>query len=96
MFCQNIQYNSAQKKKVETKEMGNLKMKMVLFMLMVLIVSINGETKEECYTRCIDDCGRAGVQCIKVCAISRRCNDKPPPATAAVSRSSSAATDAKP
>lgn len=64
---------------------------MVVFMLMVLIVTINGETKEECYTRCIDDCGRAGVQCIKICAISRRCNDKPPPAT--VSWSPSAATD---
>lgn len=75
------------------EEMENSKMKMVLlFMLMMLIVSTHGETKEECYSRCIDDCGRAGVQCIKVCAISRRCNDKPPPA-AAVSRPSSAATD---
>lgn len=59
-----------------------MKMRIVLVVFMMMIVSIQGETREECYDRCSKDC-----------AITRRCDDKPAaPVASSPPSSSSPAT----
>lgn len=68
----------------------------VVFMMAMMIVSIHGmvvtnETKEECYKRCMDECGIEGVDCIKICVIKDDCDHKPAAAVAKSQPSSSSA-----
>ena len=63
-----------------------MKIVFVLFMMMAMIVSIKGETREECYNRCDQTC-KGSIVCMGGCVDNEQCNSKPP-ASAAKSRPS--------
>lgn len=56
-------------KQIKSKEeMESSRMKMVVFMLMMVVITVSGEG--DCVTNCFDKCGENGYMCILECASS--------------------------